>query len=84
MTHILRRLWTDLHAGASFSNSAHSNQTITLANSGNTSVDFNVSAVPLGLVGGWIEVAPTTGVSYMESLPDLYAKVLSVMEEETY
>ncbi|DBB18863.1 TPA: hypothetical protein ACH3X3_000450 [Trebouxia sp. C0006] len=50
-----------LFAGSSFSNSAQSNQTIALANSGNTTVDFNVSATPLGLVGGWIVVAPTTG-----------------------
>lgn len=58
-----QNIWTDSHAGSSFSNSAQSNQTIALANSGNTTVDFNVSATPLGLVGGWIVVAPTTGVS---------------------
>jgi len=73
-----------LHAGASFSDSAQSNQTIALANSGHTSVDFNVSATPLGLVGGWIEVTPTTGVSERESLPDCNAEVLLIMQQRRH
>ncbi len=48
-------------AGASFTTTAASTQTIVLANTGNTSVDFNVSATPSGLLGGWITVTPTTG-----------------------
>lgn len=50
-----------LAAGASFSSAAASTQTILLANTGNSSVQFNVSATPTGLFGGWISVAPTTG-----------------------
>lgn len=52
-----------LTAGASFSSEAASTQTIVLANTGNSSVAYNVSATPTGLFGGWITVAPTTGQS---------------------
>jgi len=55
---------TLLRAGASFASAAASTQTITLANTGNSSVQFNVSATPTGLFGGWITVAPTTGQSF--------------------
>ena len=50
-----------LFAGASFTSTADSTQTITLTNTGNDSVSFNVSATPTGLFGGWITVSPTSG-----------------------
>ena len=49
-------------AGASFSAAAASTQTIVLANAGNSSVTFNASATPSGLFGGWISMAPSTGM----------------------
>lgn len=49
-------------AGASFSAAAASTQTIVLANAGNSSVTFNASATPTGLFGGWISMAPSTGM----------------------
>jgi len=58
-----------MHAGASFASTAASTQTIILANTGNSSVQFNVSATPTGLFGGWITVAPTTGQSFSHAKP---------------
>lgn len=50
-----------LFAGASFASSADTTQTITLTNTGNSSINFTVTATPIGLFGGWINVLPASG-----------------------
>ena len=57
-----------LFAGASFTSTEATTQTIILTNTGSSSITFNVSITPSGLIGSFVTASPSTGRPPLSSL----------------